>query len=76
MIKCNLSINIKIYNNNYVNSRLSKEIFPCTLAKNFIIWNVSYYYRECIEQRNAAKCWKVPDSLGIENTGALDDLKL
>ena len=24
----------------------------------------------------AAECWKVPDSLGIENTGAVEDLKL
>ena len=24
----------------------------------------------------AAECWKVPESLGIENTGAVDDLKL
>lgn len=24
----------------------------------------------------AAECWKVPDSLGVKNTGAVDDLKL
>ena len=24
----------------------------------------------------AAECWKVPDSQGIENTGAVDDLRL
>ena len=24
----------------------------------------------------AAECWKVPDSLGVKNAGAADDLKL
>ena len=24
----------------------------------------------------AAECWKVPDSLGIERTGAVEDLKI
>jgi len=24
----------------------------------------------------AAECWKVADSLGIENTGAVDDVRL
>ena len=26
--------------------------------------------------RVAAACWKVPDSLGIENTGVVDDIRI
>ena len=45
------SINIKIYNNDNVNSRviLSKKMFLSTAAIKIIIRNVSYYYRESIE---------------------------
>jgi len=43
--------NIKIYNNDNVNSRviLSKKMFLSTAAIKIIIRNVSYYYRESIE---------------------------
>ena len=45
----------------------------CEILKYTIIMN-----SRLISQLNsvAAEYWKVPDSLGVENTGAVDDLKL
>ena len=71
MNKCNLSINIKIYNNDNVKSRVTcfLALRPKKLSEMFLITIGS------LLNSVATECWKVPDFLGIENMGAVDDLK-
>ena len=52
------------------NLNKNKRIF-----KWWPFWNKVYSYRELIKIV-PAECWKVPDSLGEERTGAIEDLKL
>ena len=54
------------------------HIYSCVCCLGFLILKVSFYNvtKGCLIKIAAAKCWNVPDSLGIERTGAIEDLKL
>ena len=54
---------------------LSKQVFLSTATKNIISETFLITIGSLLNSV-AAECWKVPDSLGIKNTGAVDDLKL